>query len=217
MRFIDPAFLSRASENEYQLKYDMSIYDNKTLLTKNYKTDAQMGDVNSRGLSFGSSLYSTDNIVQNINIEVQDQDKNLYTFIGPSVLSKKIMYYRFKVVLKMSLYHLNVYAGDNSIFVGHIDNWSHIRTSGVTKIKVVSILDRITLITPSVYSPSCRWRTFKNPDDCGYAGVDPDEVCDRSFKQCENYFNSHNFGGFRWLPTIADKAIKLGKETDIPR
>ena len=63
-------------------------------------------------------------------------------------------------------------------------------------------------ITFNSHSPSCRWRTFKGAE-CGYTGTAVE--CDRSYARCVALGNSANFGGYRYLPDIENKAIWWGQ------
>lgn len=44
----------------------------------------------------------------------------------------------------------------------------------------------------------CRYKTFKDPDTCGYAGSETD--CNRTMQRCKELDNFQRFGGFPALP-----------------
>jgi hypothetical protein len=56
-------------------------------------------------------------------------------------------------------------------------------------------------------SSSCQW-TFKGTE-CGYSGEAG--WCDKSYDRCKKLSNPDNFGGFRFLPEIAEKEIWWGR------
>ncbi len=94
------------------------------------------------------------------------------------------------------------------LFSGLIGTWT--LSEDTIQITVNSSLDQWSQRTLTIHPPSCRWKVFKGTE-CGYAGVGTS--CDRSYTQCNDYSNTANFGGFRWLPSIVDKPIWWGKET----
>lgn len=75
----------------------------------------------------------------------------------------------------------------------------------------------ITIVSPMIYwkrriprrnhSPACFWQ-FKGVE-CGYDGTET--WCDQSWERCAALANKVNFGGFRWLPGLADKEVWWGK------
>lgn len=56
--------------------------------------------------------------------------------------------------------------------------------------------------------PLCQWG-FKSVE-CGYTGTATS--CNKTYSQCEDYSNTNNFGGFRFLPSIEENEIWWGKQ-----
>lgn len=92
------------------------------------------------------------------------------------------------------------------LFEGIIDEWS-LNESEVS-ITVSSLLVTWNNRTLAKHSSSCRWKQFKGRE-CGYRGTET--WCDRSYTRCAALGNQANFGGFRWLPSIADKEVWWGR------
>jgi hypothetical protein len=92
------------------------------------------------------------------------------------------------------------------MFYGIVGEW---KILGDTKVEITIVNEFIYWNKKSLrnHSPSCQW-AFKGVE-CKYAGGA--DWCDKSFDRCSNINNDENYGGFRWLPSIADKEIWWGR------
>lgn len=58
-----------------------------------------------------------------------------------------------------------------------------------------------------LYQPTCSWQ-FKS-SECKYGGVET--WCDQSWERCITLENELNYGGFRWIPALVNRAFRWGK------
>lgn len=162
-------------------------------------------------------FYSQGVIIEQIKINLihldtqQDQDEvSTLTpiFVGGTPQGSTVIL--GTVIVDLSDY--SVY-GDTylTLFNGLLGEWT-INEKEIN-ITCTSLLDQWAQRTLSFHPPSCRWKVFKGTE-CGYVGAETE--CDRSYVRCDELSNTDNFGGFRWLPSIVDKAIWWGKETIPP-
>lgn len=152
-----------------------------------------------RGVNLSNISYSSTNIVDSIRIEFDDVDRALYSVFGdqdagnfPITLTMVVLDSAWKV------------ASSLDIFRGTIDQWNY--KPGRLSLVAASIFAQWAQVTTSKFSGSCRWKVFKG-EYCKYAKQGT--KCDRTYAQCESYDNSNNFGGFRWLPSLVARRLKI--------
>jgi len=147
--------------------------------------------------------YSTASIVDYVSFEIDDLDDVLKPpFIAgtaqgsEAILSAVVLDSDYAVVDSSSII----------MFEGEIDKWS--LDEKTIKVTVASQFVRWSQNTLNRHGASCRWKKFKGVY-CGYSGGGT--WCDRTYARCEALGNEDNFGGFRWLPSMADKDIWWGR------
>lgn len=98
-----------------------------------------------------------------------------------------------------------VILGTVVLFRGIISDWmlSELKAS-MTIVNEFVLWKKKTL---RIAQASCPW-TFKGAE-CSYTGVET--WCDQSYERCQVLSNTDNFGGFRFLPSIAEKEIWWGR------
>lgn len=92
------------------------------------------------------------------------------------------------------------------LFPGKVDDWK-LTEAGLDE-SLKSRTGRGDVCTLLRHSPSCPWREFKGLE-CGYVGEDA--WCDRTYARCAWLDNAGNFGGERWLASLATKEIWWGR------
>ena len=95
------------------------------------------------------------------------------------------------------------------LFTGIVASWD---IEGDSKVKV-EIANEFILWNKKTlrkHSASCPW-SFKG-SDCKYAGT-AITMCDKTYDTCLTLGNEANFGGFRFIPVIADQQLYWGRTT----
>lgn len=95
------------------------------------------------------------------------------------------------------------------LFTGIVASWD-IEGDSKVKIEVANEFILWNKKTLRKHSASCPW-SFKG-SDCKYAGA-AITMCDKSYDTCLTLGNEANFGGFRFIPVIADQQLYWGKTT----
>ncbi len=93
------------------------------------------------------------------------------------------------------------------IFRGFVAGWPTMREKKVT-IKIANEFILWNKKTLRRHAPSCPW-AFKG-QECGYGGS-AKSVCDKSYDTCLSLGNAARFGGFRFLPVIAEQELWWGR------
>jgi len=152
-----------------------------------------------RGMQFQNISYSSTQIVDRLSVDLDDVDRSLYGTLGKYNIREYPVEVTFVILDENSKVIASL-----GIFTGTIDQWSY--SPGKVKIIAVSIFSQWTRVTTALYSGSCRWRKFKGTE-CQYSGTGME--CDRTYDQCVTYSNEDNYGGFRWLPSLIGKRLKV--------
>ncbi len=156
-----------------------------------------------RGFEFQTISYSTAQIVDRCRITLDNLDDMFTnTFVGGTPQGSSVT---LSIILLNDSY--KVIVEPVMLFQGFIDSWQ-IQQEGELELTVTSLFSRWKQRTLQRQSSSCRWKQFKGPE-CGYSGNA--DWCDRTYARCSALDNTANFGGFRWLPDIQDKAIWWGR------
>jgi len=92
-----------------------------------------------------------------------------------------------------------------SLFYGLISDWE-IREDAVW-MEFTNELAFWSKKTLRKADSSCPWEF--GATECGYSG--DQDWCDQSYERCKELGNTDNFGGFRFLPAIAEKDIWWGR------
>jgi hypothetical protein len=107
-----------------------------------------------------------------------------------------------RVALDISL---KVVGGPALLFSGYLDKMDIDRK--IASIEVYNQFIKWKTPTPRrMQLPTCGW-VFKG-SECGYSGSET--TCDKTVERCVSYGNYVNFGGFRFVSTMAQKEIWWG-------
>jgi len=155
-----------------------------------------------RGFKSQPIQYSLNKIMDQVKLEIDNLDDALTSiFVGGTPQDSGVS---LQLVVLDSDYA--VIESAQTLFEGFINGWG--LTEEKVRITVSSLFNRWSQRTLAKHSASCRWKVFKGTE-CGYSGGET--WCDRSYTRCAALSNTDNFGGFRWLPSIADIEIWWGK------
>lgn len=154
-----------------------------------------------RRFQLGDIRFSKNYLIDSCSLSVDNLDELLTSLYGGSTPRGSAT----------TVYHVSVDAHAHVIgepiilFPGKVDDWI-LDDSGLTE-TLRSRTGRGDVCTLLRHTPSCPWE-FKGPH-CGYAGAQA--WCDRSYACCSTLGNTDNFGGFRWLASLATKEIWWGR------
>ncbi len=95
------------------------------------------------------------------------------------------------------------------LFTGIVASWD-IEGDSKVKIEIANEFILWNKKTLRKHSASCPW-SFKG-SDCKYAGT-AITMCDKTYDTCLTLGNEANFGGFRFIPVIADQQLYWGRTT----
>lgn len=95
------------------------------------------------------------------------------------------------------------------LFTGIVASWD-IEGDSKVKIEIANEFILWNKKTLRKHSASCPW-SFKG-SDCKYAGT-AITMCDKTYDTCLELGNEANFGGFRFIPVIADQQLYWGRTT----
>ena len=203
MKNISPALKSALESEAYAqaLLLDITVYADRFLFTtwdEELLFDGLL--YIPRGMAVQSINYSAANIVDNVAMEIDDVDRALLSVLGDvdsGVFPLNITYCAINMTDRSIL-------GNIVVFTGNISQWEYV--PGKVKLTAASIFEQWGRVTTAKFSGSCRWRIFRGTE-CKYTGTGI--RCDRTYDQCVAYSNEDNFGGFRWLPSMVNKRLKL--------
>lgn len=153
------------------------------------------------GMNFGSVEYSISPTVDKVSVDIDNTDKTFSQLLQTTEMRGKRFLMRITAL------------DQNMAVIGTVIHFDGIldQISAKKKNFKVDVYNHMILWKKKVprrtHQASCTW-TFKDAITCKYA--DAQTTCDKSYDQCLNYGNAINFGGFRWLPSLADKQIWWG-------
>lgn len=207
MRLIDAGLLNALKSEQYRLAilvdaafFDGILPDNSRITDWDQDVVYNGSVYHSHGFNFDSIKYSSAEIIDSINLNIDDVSREFYQKLinkGNEIINV----YVYLCILDQ--YGIVVSGADTKIYEGWINSWSY--SPGLAKVQVASILSQWGRVSTSKYSASCRWREFGGTE-CKHS-VLPGEECDRTYNTCNGYSNTDNFGGFRWLPDLIDKSL----------
>lgn len=151
--------------------------------------------------SFDSIKYSTKSSVDKLKIDIQ----NTTLLCSATTLNEDIRNKWVTVWVAFIDEDNKIIETPFETFKGLVDTWS--LNEGVGSITLVNEFVFWNKKVMRKHSDSCPW-VFKGLE-CGYTG--PALECDRSYDKCMGFVNTDNFGGFRWLPVLAEKEIYWGR------
>lgn len=198
MRNIDQNLLDSLSSEEYRpciLLFLTDIEQELRYTTWDYPVSYNSQVFNPRGMEIGSIKYGTSSVVESVSAKIDDVDRTMYSFLTSPTYGI--------AGATVSIAVLDNYGqliGASDVFSGEVSEWSY--SPANASLRISSIFVQWSTVTTKVFSGSCRWSMFKGVE-CKYTGVG--RSCDRTYKQCEEYSNTDNFGGFRWIHSLEDK------------
>ncbi len=214
MRDVNPAVIAALESNEITAFLLFSM----TIDGQGYRyTDCDIplpyagNRYHPRGMEFSGARYSTNNIVDQVRVTVDDTDGELTPVFlaggaqgSPAELSLVLLDNSALAAGSITI----IGGAATPIFPGEIDDWD-LQAERSVAITVTSPLAAWNRTFTTLHTSSCRWRRFKG-GRCGYTGEET--WCDRSYARCSELGNTDNFGGFRWLPSLENKEIWWGRE-----
>lgn len=161
------------------------------------------------GMKLGAVRTGSGFVVDSFSISLDDTNRSLVAELNNFAGFEDVKFRMYLGVLYSATFKL---IDRMLVYSGIVDKWTY--RPGSMEMVIVSAFSQWNKRPSNMFSGSCRWKVFKGAD-CKYTGYQG--KCDRSFKQCEEYGNSKNFGGFRWLPFIDGKTLKIGMTDDEAR
>lgn len=206
MRTLPQNLITELSGGANEANFLVYIIDMETTTPK-YLTNADQkiyyeGKVyEAWGINFGGAEYSISPTVDKVNVELDNVDETFSQMLQTSEMRGK----RFLMRLAALDQNMSVLGT-----VIHFDGILDVARAKKKSFKI-DIYNHMILWKKKVprrtHQPTCTW-TFKDAVTCKYAGATT--TCDKSWEECLSMGNSINFGGFRWLPSMADKQIWWG-------
>jgi hypothetical protein len=152
------------------------------------------------GFDFSDIAYAANMSVDKISLNLDNAGLYFSTlFLGEDVRNK---------TAKLSFgikYGIPFEYGVIDLFQGIISDWNSSELK--TQLTVVNEFILWKKKTLRIAQATCPW-DFKGTE-CAYAGGET--WCDKSYDRCMVLSNTNNFGGFRFLPSIAEKEIWWGR------
>jgi len=93
------------------------------------------------------------------------------------------------------------------LFQGIISDWNLSET--MAQMTIVNEFILWKKKTLRIAQATCPWGFKEAGGECRYTGGET--WCDQSYERCKALGNTDNFGGFRFLPSIAEKSIWWGR------
>jgi len=210
MREIDQFYLDELKKHQYiptiLLKLELRYEDLPTPEGSNFIPEdlyytswpAKLGGLyEPLGMDFRSINYGSSSIVDNVSLELNDVEYELYDKFDQLDINEDQKITITAATLNQTTKDLE---NNTIIWVGYLSGWTY--NQGILKVKAVSVFDNWRSKTTNKFTNSCRWKKFKG-EECGYVGGK--KTCDRSYDTCKSYNNKENFGGFRWIANAKAK------------
>lgn len=160
-----------------------------------------------RGWEFTEIECSLDQTVDQITLSIDNTD----LFWSGMLMTQEIRGKRLDLALAAVDGNAKLVAS-SPLFCGLIDSADISDDPARASIVAVSPMIYWKRKTPRrKHSADCPW-AFKGAE-CRYTGSETS--CDQSYARCQALNNSDNFGGFRWLPGLADKEIWWGRNRSV--
>ena len=176
--------VARFTDASTDIWYDGNMYSSRGI---------QFTDINDVGVS----------AVSEMTFSIDDTDQFFLEFLGEAGNEQP------RAEISMAILDRDTFRPIDiaRIFTGYLNGWSI--GSNVANITLASTKYVWFKQPLSKYTASCRWRIFGGVE-CTYPAL-PGDVCGRTYEECARRSNTHNFGGFRFLPTLQKKSIWWGR------
>ena len=153
----------------------------------------------SMGFKFSDIAYAANMSVDKVSIDFDNVGLTMSSILlGEDVRNKTAK-------LSFGCYGDNVIIGVVDLFQGIISDWNLSET--VAQMTIVNEFILWKKKTLRIAQATCPW-DFKGTE-CTYSGGET--WCDKSYERCTALSNTDSFGGFRFLPSIAEKSIWWGR------
>jgi hypothetical protein len=161
----------------------------------------------SRGMKIGNITSGATVSAEKVEIELDDADQVITAFLLNEDVRNKAASLYFGVIARTAVgLETQLSRHVQEVWRGFVSGWELAGEADcrITLTHEFVLWNKEPLRTQS---SSCQW-TFKGTE-CGYSGEAG--WCDKSFDRCKKLSNSDNFGGFRFIPEIAEKEIWWGR------
>jgi hypothetical protein len=161
----------------------------------------------SRGMKIGNITSGATVSAEKVEIELDDADQVITAFLLNEDVRNKAASLYFGVIARTAVgLETQLSRHVQEVWRGFVSGWELAGEADcrITLTHEFVLWNKEPLRTQS---SSCQW-TFKGTE-CGYSGEAG--WCDKSYNRCKKLSNSDNFGGFRFIPEIAEKEIWWGR------
>ena len=204
----------RHTDADVDLYYNGEKYDSRDFIFDRVETSGDMGvdtlgvTYNNAVLSMGAIVLSEDIMGRNYELSfivTSTSGGGVLTETGAALLLEDGGDMLLEVGDTIGPYTI---IGGHSLFYGLVSDWK------IEEDKVwIEIQNELVFWSKKTLrkcDSSCPWEF--GGTDCKYAGGAT--WCNQSYERCQELDNTDNFGGFRFLPDIAEKDIWWGKSKD---
>ncbi len=201
MRTIDANITAEIEKEVFSYFFSMELQFNTTFYYSNANIPVYISGQKYTPLDFElpemklASALSVDNIT----IKIANVDLGFSSILLNEDVRNKVVIVSFGAMTKYG-----GVIGVEEIFRGLISDWIIEETYVTINVVNELILWRKKPLRSA--SSSCPW-LFKGTE-CTYAGAEL--WCDQTYDRCRSLNNDLNYGGFRFLPSIAEKQIWWG-------
>ena len=209
MKAFDSAISAELAKESFQPYW---LLDIATTTPMRY-TDLDLGTYHdgnlyvSRGMKIGNITSGATVSAEKVEIELDDADQVITAFLLNEDVRNKTASLYFGVIARTAVgLETQLSRHVQEVWRGFVSGWELAGEADcrITLTHEFVLWNKEPLRTQS---SSCQW-TFKRTE-CGYSGEAG--WCDKSYDRCKKLANSDNFGGFRFLPEIAEKEIWWGR------
>lgn len=161
----------------------------------------------SRGMKIGNITSGATVSAEKVEIELDDADQVITAFLLNEDVRNKAASLYFGVIARTAVgLETQLSRHVQEVWRGFVSGWELAGEADcrITLTHEFVLWNKEPLRTQS---SSCQW-TFKGTE-CGYSGEAG--WCDKSYDRCKKLSNPDNFGGFRFIPEIAEKEIWWGR------
>lgn len=155
-----------------------------------------------RAFTFGDIVTAAGMSVDRVTIDYDNVDR----VVSTALLSEDCRNKEINVYVACNITSENNQVVEE-LFRGLLDSWTIIgdRTVAIEIANELILWNKKTLRN---HAATCPW-AFKGTE-CGYSGEE--SWCDQSYERCLALSNDAQFGGFRFLPAVAEKEIWWGRQ-----
>ena len=161
----------------------------------------------SRGMKIGNITSGATVSAEKVEIELDDADQVITAFLLNEDVRNKAASLYFGVIARTAVgLETQLSRHVQEVWRGFVSGWE---LGGEADCRITLTHEFVLWNKEPLrtQSPSCQW-TFKGTE-CGYDGAAG--WCDKSYDRCKKLKNQASFGGFRFLPEIAEKEIWWGR------